>query len=81
MNSGLFPATIFVRRDFVIDIGQLKPKQISIIASYILIIALLVFVCSCSEEIIRYRIIYFPCVCFLVFYEVFYFRKTKISEP
>ncbi len=43
MNSGLFPATIFVRRDFVIDIGQLKPKQISIIASYILIIRFVSF--------------------------------------
>ena len=37
INKGLFPVTIFVCRDFVIDIGQLKPKQINIIASYILI--------------------------------------------
>lgn len=38
MNRGLFPATMRVRSDFIIDIGQLMPKQASIIASNTLIL-------------------------------------------
>ncbi len=33
INKGLFPITIFVRRVFAIEIGQLNAKQSSIIIS------------------------------------------------
>jgi hypothetical protein len=36
MKRGLFPTTTFVRRDFMIDTGQLMPKHINIAASKIL---------------------------------------------
>lgn len=38
MNRGLLPSTIFVLSDFAMDIGQLMPKQSSIIISKMLII-------------------------------------------
>jgi len=36
MNSGLFPATTFVRTDLAIEMGQLTPKQTSINVSKML---------------------------------------------
>jgi len=37
---GLFPETIFVRTDFAIDMGQLMPKQTSIVASKMLMVSI-----------------------------------------
>jgi hypothetical protein len=41
MKSGLFPATHFVLIDLAIDIGQLMPKQVSMMISKTLIDSLL----------------------------------------